>query len=108
MIEGCQNAHAGCPYYQRRPRGPLRGKQYNGCFSDTDHTVPQRLARRAGATALERAYIYSEVNLVQMCRNEHDAKTEQGDQPLPDIWTMVWALTVPFEGEHAQPKMVRG
>lgn len=62
-----------------------RGNQENGCYSDKDHKVPQRLA----TTALATAYIYSPENLEQICRSEHDEKCKEGDDPLPDRETMI-------------------
>lgn len=53
----------------------LRGTQEHGCYSDRDHVIPQRLARRFGRSSLERAIIYDTDNIVQTCRAEHDEKT---------------------------------
>lgn len=79
----CPFANETCKYYDRSPvRG---GNRENGCYSDKDHKVPQRLA----TTALAKAFIYSPENMQQICRDEHDAKTMAGDEPLPDRETMV-------------------
>lgn len=55
-----------------------------GCFSDTDHIVPRRLA----TTALTLIFIELQSNKQQLCRREHEEKTAQGDEPLPDRETM--------------------
>lgn len=62
------------------------------CFADTDHVVPQRLARAAGATALAKLFIHHEVNKQQLCRREHDEKTADGDAPLPSNEEMIEAI----------------
>lgn len=79
----CPLANEGCKYFER-PSVP-RGNQENGCFSDRDHKVPQRLA----TTALATAYIYGPENLQQICRNEHDEKCKDGDDPLPSREAMI-------------------
>lgn len=60
----------------------LRQVQEHGCFSDRDHIIPQRLARRFGRTSLEREIIYDQENIVQTCRAEHDEKTVQEDDAV--------------------------
>jgi len=67
--EACPNPNrAGCPWQDRK----------DGCFSDSDHIIPQRLARRKGATPAERQYIMTNPdNRQQLCRWEHEMKTEQ-------------------------------
>lgn len=55
-----------------------------GCFSDTDHIVPRRLA----TTALTSIFIELQSNKQQLCRREHEEKTTRGDEPLPDRETM--------------------
>jgi hypothetical protein len=72
MLGECPNPQPFCKYADR------------GCFSDTDHIVPQRLA----TTALNAAYIDLPENKQQLCRREHDTKTRAGDEPLPDVETM--------------------
>lgn len=74
----CPSANETCKYFERRP--VPGGNVENGCYSDKDHKVPQRLA----TTALARAYIYSPENIQQLCRSEHDDKTKDGDEPLPE------------------------
>lgn len=70
----CPNPNQeGCPW-QERP---------GGCFSDTDHIVPQRY-RSLGL--LVKKYIQTPDNQQQICRYEHDQKnlnshvTESTDQ----------------------------
>lgn len=75
--EVCPLSNETCPWFSRPPQ--VKGAE-NGCFSDTDHIVPQRLA----TTALASLYIHSRENKQQICRSEHDEKTAQGDEPLPD------------------------
>lgn len=75
-IGECPTPRSECPYYSRHPRTP---DSEVGCFSDTDHIVPQRFA----TTALTKLYIYSPENTQQLCRSEHEAKTREGDEPLP-------------------------
>lgn len=72
----CEKAHEGCKYFE------------TGCFSDTDHIVPQRLA----TTALTAVYIDLPANKQQMCREEHEAKTAAGDEPLPEREIMKKAI----------------
>lgn len=79
----CLVANEACKYFRRVP--VAGGNVENGCFSDKDHKVPQRLA----TTALARAYIYSPDNLQQICRSEHDDKCKDGDDPLPERNIMV-------------------
>lgn len=69
-----------CP----NPKPECRYNQLGGCFSDTDHIVPRRLA----TTALNGVYIELPDNKQQICRDEHDQKTFEGDEPLPDVQTM--------------------
>lgn len=78
----CEQANADCPYYARPSR--IKGVEH-GCFSDQDHIVPQRLA----STALATLFIQSPENKQQLCRSEHDKKTHEGDEPLPDRQTML-------------------
>lgn len=78
----CPTPRVDCPYYSRQPRTP---DSEVGCFSDTDHIVPQRLA----TNALSKLYIYSPENTQQICRREHEEKTREGDEPLPDRETML-------------------
>ncbi len=77
MIGECPNPRAECPYAARE-----------GCFSDTDHIVPQRL----GTNALAATYIGLPVNKQQLCRWEHDQKTRNGDEPLPEREEMIEAI----------------
>jgi len=72
----CEFRNEACPYYKR----PIKKGNESGCFSDRDHIVPQRLAQ----TGLATLYIYSPENYQQLCRLEHDKKTLEGDEPLPD------------------------
>lgn len=66
------------------PIPECRYAERGGCFSDTDHIVPQRLA----TTALAAIYIDLPVNKQQLCRRIHDQKTAEGDEPLPDVEVM--------------------
>ena len=59
-----------------------------GCFSDTDHIVPRRLA----ASALTATFIELQENKQQLCRREHEDKTARGDEPLPDREVMKQAI----------------
>ena len=77
MYGECLFANENCKYYTHPP--VPRGNIENGCRSDQDHIVPQRLAQ----TTLANLYIYSPDNLQQLCRDEHDDKTRMGDEPLP-------------------------
>jgi hypothetical protein len=75
--EVCPISNETCPWFNR----PVRAQgAENGCFTDLDHRVPQRLA----TTTLASLYIYSPENKQQICRDEHDAKTREGDEPLPE------------------------
>ena len=85
MYTECPRAHEGCRWFDKEPRVP--GAE-NGCFADTDHIVPQRLA----AKGLARAFIQSRENKQQLCREEHEAKTADGDEPLPPRELMVESL----------------
>lgn len=85
MVEGCPLANESCKWYPRPPRA--QGAE-NGCFRDLDHIVPQRLAK----TTLASLYIYSPENKQRICRSEHDEKTAQGDEPLPDRETILESL----------------
>lgn len=80
--EVCPITREDCLWFNRPSR--VKGVE-NGCFSDLDHIVPQRLAN----TALASLYIYSPENKQQICRAEHDEKTAQGDEPLPDRESML-------------------
>lgn len=82
VAEICPVSNETCPWFNRPPR--VKGAE-NGCFADTDHIVPQRLA----TTALASLYIHSPENKQQICRSEHDEKTAEGDEPLPDRQTML-------------------
>lgn len=59
-----------------------------GCFSDTDHIVPRRL----GTSALAATFIELQSNKQQLCRREHEEKTAQGDEPLPEREVMKQAI----------------
>lgn len=99
MIEACPNAGLkNCPYRHKNPPSVLRG-QPTGCYSNTDHIVPQRLARLPHATELEKAYIYSDANKRQLCKWLHDIKNDNYDSgyPMPTVQEMIIALTVQFE-----------
>ena len=85
MIKECPNAHKGCPWFDRPPSVP---GATNGCFSDTDHIVPRRLA----TTALTRLFINSPENKQQLCREEHEAKSLAGDAPLPSREYMIESI----------------
>ena len=78
MLGECPNPNPLCKYAER------------GCFSDTDHIVPQRLA----TTALNAAYIDLPVNKQQLCRREHEEKTAAGDEPLPSVEEMREAVLI--------------
>lgn len=113
MITGCpRGGHPECPYFEKKPPARLKG-QGHGCYANTDHTYPQRLARRPKATALEKAFIYSAHNLVQMCIDEHDEKNRQYDFPynkLPSVREMIMACTVmlePWELEMQEPPLAQ-
>lgn len=69
----CPSPDPDCKYAER-----------GGCFSDTDHIVPRRLAQ-CGLSAI---FIELQSNKQQLCRREHEEKTAQGDEPLPDRETM--------------------
>lgn len=73
-----------CP----NPDPTCKWAERGGCFSDTDHIVPRRLA----TTALSAAYIDLQENKQQLCRREHEDKTAAGDEPLPDTETMRQAI----------------
>lgn len=88
----CTIASEECKYFNREPI-PGANKE-NGCYSDKDHKVPQRLA----TTALSRAYIYSPDNLQQLCRQEHDEKCLEGDEPLPSREAMLESLRAQLKG----------
>lgn len=76
----------GCPYMER------------GCYADTDHIVPQRIARSKSASAITRIYILDHPeNRQQLCRWEHDEKTLEGDEPLPSQEYMQGAITEAYE-----------
>lgn len=92
----CPNANEHCKYFFRPVNKQMREQGFeNGCFSDLDHIVPQRL----GKTALAKAYINLPMNHQQLCRVEHEEKTEDGDEPLPTIESMIGALaTAEAEG----------
>lgn len=78
----CPFANESCKYWDRPvpPELKRRYGQENGCFSDLDHIVPRRL----GTTALSQFYITQvPENKQQLCRAEHDMKTQLGDAPLP-------------------------
>lgn len=92
MIGACPNPSRACPYYGARPRGPLRREQSHGCFSDTDHKIPQRLVKRVAETALAREIINDPDNLQQLCRWEHDEKTAHENDRL-----LLRALTARIE-----------
>ena len=77
MIGECPNPRAECPYAARE-----------GCFSDTDHIVPRRLAE----TTLAAVYIDLPANKQQLCRWDHDQKTRNGDEPLPERAEMIEAI----------------
>ena len=77
MIGECPTPRAECPYAARE-----------GCFSDTDHIVPRRLA----TTALTATYIDLPANKQQLCRWDHDQKTRNGDEPLPERAEMIEAI----------------
>lgn len=84
-IRPCPNPSMDCPFFEQMPPSCLKSTQEHGCFSDLDHIVPQRYARAVGATALEKTYILDYPgNHQQLCRWEHEEKTFQGDEPLPD------------------------
>ena len=75
--------------YERHPDCTLAPN----CYSDTDHIVPQRIARQAGATALTKVFIHHPVNKQQICRYEHLLKTREGDAPLPTETEMLRQIT---------------
>jgi hypothetical protein len=102
MIEGCPNPNPNCKYYYRRPPGPLKYEQSHGCFADTDHIIPQRLARRAGATALEKNYIMKNPeNQQQLCRWDHDIKGELENDF--DLLQLLAQLTGKGQNEQSVP-----
>lgn len=70
------------------PQAECKWAERGGCFSDTDHIVPRRLA----TTALAATYIELQANKQQLCRREHEEKTAAGDEPLPDVETMRQAI----------------
>lgn len=79
MLGECPAPQEGCKYAELR-----------GCFSDTDHIVPRRLA----TTALSGTYIELQANKQQLCRREHDEKTAAGDEPLPEVAEMREAIVL--------------
>jgi hypothetical protein len=101
MITGCPNAGTeGCPYFDRKPPARLKDQQEHGCYANTDHTVPQRLAKRRKATPLEKLYVYSSANLRQLCIWEHDEKNRNNDEgytKFPPVSEMIMACTVMLE-----------
>jgi hypothetical protein len=88
-IKACPFANETCRYYESRPPASLRGKQKHGCFSDLDHIVPQRLGK---GNHLAAAFINLAMNKQQLCRDEHDEKSHDGDEPLPSRVDMATAL----------------
>lgn len=79
MITECPNPQPDCKYFER------------GCFSDTDHIVPRRLA----TTVLSSIYIIDlPSNREQLCRKIHEEKTARGDEPLPSVEEMREALVI--------------
>lgn len=85
--EICPNANEECVWYNRPAPDCLKSTQEHGCFSDNDHILPRSL----GETALDKAYLELPSNQQQICRAEHDQKTQQEihDPPqLPDRETM--------------------
>lgn len=93
MIGECPNPRPDCPYAARE-----------GCFSDTDHIVPKRLAK----TTLAAVYVELPANKQQICRREHDEKTRNGDEPLPSRETMRTAIEIAQElGQIALSKRKR-
>ena len=90
-IEKCPMANAGCKWYGRPTPKQLEGEQDHGCFSDTDHILPKKLA----SSAMERRFLELPENKQQICRRIHDEKThnEWIDPPeLPDRAFIVEAL----------------
>lgn len=77
MIGECPNPRPECPYAAR-----------GGCFSDTDHIVPKRLAE----TTLAAVFIELPSNKQQLCRWDHEQKTASGDEPLPERHVMREAI----------------
>lgn len=100
-IEACPTPSEDCPYFDRRPPGKLKRTQHHGCYSDMDHIVPRRLAKRKGSTPLERQYVAHPVNHQQLCRWEHDEKTWAGDEPMPTREEMLGAMAL-YKAEEAQ------
>lgn len=93
MIGECPNPRADCPYAARK-----------GCFSDTDHIVPKRLAK----TTLAAVYVELPANKQQICRWEHEEKTANGDEPLPSRESMRTAIEIAQElGQIALSKRKR-
>lgn len=73
--EACPFANEACKYWGLPPRPALKHTQSEGCYSDRDHIIPQRIGRLALVTQRERDYINSESNIRQTCRFEHDNKS---------------------------------
>ena len=85
MITPCPYANEGCPYYGKDAPPQLEETQEHGCYSDTDHVIPQALGRRRYATTLLKHFISTPANKVQRCRWEHDFKTEEEQQNPPQL-----------------------
>ncbi len=86
----CPFANEQCKYWNRPAPPELKREQDHGCFADHDHIVPQRL----GTTALAACYIKQHPeNQQQLCRELHDAKTSNGDAPLPSDEYMLRRIT---------------
>ena len=95
--EACPNPQEDCPYYRRPAPGKLKGTQSHGCFSDSDHIIPQRLARRRSATRAEKQYIMQNPeNREQLCRNLHNEKTlaEDDAELLKQLRQIVGGLAI--------------
>jgi hypothetical protein len=90
MIEGCPSPRSDCPYYDRRPRGPLKGKQFHGCFSDTDHHY---WPENQYTTRLEKEFRNLPENKEQICRDLHDERHEFEHPPKkPSVEDMIRAI----------------
>ena len=85
MITPCPFANEACPHYAKEPPAQLYVEQEHGCYSDTDHIVPQSMGRKKYASALLRNYIDTPANKVQKCRWEHDAKTNEDIKVTPIV-----------------------
>lgn len=90
MVEGCPAPSEDCPYFWRKPRGPLKKQQSHGCSSDEHHLM---WPKRNYQSPLERQFRELPENKEQTCRWEHD-EIHQFDHPpkKPTAEAMISAI----------------